>query len=303
MSKDNIVWAIDAFSEDTTQMKTGALLKAFNSGVSSPIEPVSVLSPYHFRLPIPAFKERQGEFQNQAETRIHKWAKKLKLHGLSKPSFVMCDEYSQRKSVTTLLDYAKEKNAGLIALNTHARKGLNRMMLGSFAETLMLQSSIPLLIVNPKTKVPTKIKTIFFPTDLSAASHQGFRAILPIAKRLKAQIIFYHKVEYVIPETYSMVYQTAAYAKYLDEDVKVRRKQAETWAKQATVAGVKATLVFDQSPNFVTQAILKSASKHKADLITIVSTSGTASTTLLGSITRQVVREAKVPVWALHVMH
>ena len=46
-----------------------------------------------------------------------------------------------------LVDYADSKKADLLVLGTHGRSGLMHMLMGSFAETLMRQSHLPLLVI------------------------------------------------------------------------------------------------------------------------------------------------------------
>ena len=299
-TKTKILWAVDPFSDKATQLSLAKYLKAFGMHAEDIIEPVSVLSPDHLKVPLQAFKEKHQDFSLEADKILSKWMKTLSLKGLVKHSLIVCNEYSRRKSVATLLEYAETEGSELIALTTHARKGVMRFLLGSFAETLLLKARIPLLIANPKSKLPSKIKKILFPTDFSQASKEGYNKILDLAKQLQSKLILYHKVEYVIAETYPMIYQTAAYEKYLEEDVAQRRKVAEVWAEQAKAAGISIEVVFDRSPSFVSRAISKSAKKHKVDLLAVVSSTNEASTLLLGSITRQLFRESPCPIWAFH---
>lgn len=44
-------------------------------------------------------------------------------------------------------DYAEEKDADLIVMGTHSRKGLERMLLGSVTEKVLRTSEIPVLTV------------------------------------------------------------------------------------------------------------------------------------------------------------
>ena len=47
----------------------------------------------------------------------------------------------------TVLQMAKEWNADLIVAGTHARKGLNRLLMGSIAEDVLRDSTVPVFIV------------------------------------------------------------------------------------------------------------------------------------------------------------
>lgn len=46
-----------------------------------------------------------------------------------------------------LVDYADQQGADLIVIGTHGRTGLMHLLMGSFAETVMRQSHLPLLVI------------------------------------------------------------------------------------------------------------------------------------------------------------
>ena len=52
-----------------------------------------------------------------------------------------------RDMAQQLVDFAESKNADLLVLGTHGRTGLMHLLMGSFAETVMRQSTLPLLIL------------------------------------------------------------------------------------------------------------------------------------------------------------
>lgn len=293
------VWAIDPFSEKAIQLKIARHLKEFMARSSNKVEPTAVLNPGQLRIPMDA-PDVKSQFKLAAQGALAKITKAVKIPNLLPPSFVFSQHYSQRKSIETFLDFAKEKKAELIVLGTHARSGMQRWLLGSFAESLILHSDIPLLVVNPKVHKPQKIKTVLFPTDLSPASERGLRKLMPTLERLKANLILYHKMDYVIPETYSMIYRTDIYEKYLKDDEKNRHTQLEKWSKMLTEKGIKCDIVIDEKPSFIPKAIVAAAKKHKVQMIALVSHTGPTSAVFLGSIARQVVRSADCPIWSWH---
>lgn len=83
-----------------------------------------------------------------------------------------------------LLNYAHESNADLIAVSTLSRKGATRFLFGSFAETLVLQSDIPVLILSPKTQFAGPLSEILFPTDLGETSKETLERVAEMAKAL-----------------------------------------------------------------------------------------------------------------------
>ncbi|WP_373740077.1 universal stress protein [Neisseria sp.] len=55
-----------------------------------------------------------------------------------------------REMAQELVDYADKNGAELLVLGTHGRSGLMHLLMGSFAETVMRQSHLPLLIIRSK---------------------------------------------------------------------------------------------------------------------------------------------------------
>ena len=49
----------------------------------------------------------------------------------------------------TIVDYATSKNADLIVINTHGRKGIKRVILGSVAEKVIQESPCSILALKP----------------------------------------------------------------------------------------------------------------------------------------------------------
>ena len=294
------LWAVDPFADKRTQLTVAKHLKEFLKGDSTQVEPTAVINPGQILIPQADGQEGREKFKLAAQSKLEKITQGLKLP-MTDSSIVFSDSYSQRKSVETLIHYAKEKHANFIALGTHAREGFNRWLLGSFAETLLLQSPVPLLIVNPRSHKPEKIKTVLYATDLSEASEKGVEKIIPVLKGLKAKLILFHKMDYVLPETYSLIYRSDVYEQYLKDDEKQRHVKLETLEKKLNAQGIKVEIIVDDRPGFVPEAIVKAAKKHKAQVIALVSQTGTAGATFLGSITRQVVRTASCPIWTWHV--
>ena len=52
--------------------------------------------------------------------------------------------------VTAVVSYAKQNGVDLIVVGTHARKGLDRFLLGSVAEKIIANSPVPVIVVPPK---------------------------------------------------------------------------------------------------------------------------------------------------------
>ena len=64
-----------------------------------------------------------------------------------------------RDMAQQLVDYAEEHQADLLVLGTHGRTGLMHLLMGSFAETVMRQSTLPLLIIRGVSEDKAETKT------------------------------------------------------------------------------------------------------------------------------------------------
>lgn len=297
---ERILWAMDPFSEKALQIKTLEAIHQFAQNTEAVIEPVTVLSPDQMRLPIQAFRSEAANFRLKAEEILNDWLSGIKEDNLLPFTLLVSEKYSIKSSTDMLTSYAKDSGASLIAVSTHARKGIARLIAGSFAETLLLRATLPLLVINPSVKLEP-ITKILFPTDMSGASKIAFDQLVLVARKLGADIILYHKVEYVIPDTYSVFTHHKLYEDYMDKDLENREEHLKGWIRAANQKFVKAELIFDREPSFVTQGVMEAVKKTGAQLIALCSHTGPVSAIMLGSVSRQILREAQCPVWTLHV--
>lgn len=66
------------------------------------------------------------------------------------PTMPVTCEVSGGPVADTILDYAMGIGADLIAMSTHGRSGLARMVIGSVADEIVRRSHLPVLLVHPK---------------------------------------------------------------------------------------------------------------------------------------------------------
>lgn len=52
--------------------------------------------------------------------------------------------------VIAIVSFARQNGVDMIVVGTHARKGLDRLLLGSVAERVVVESPVPVLIVPPR---------------------------------------------------------------------------------------------------------------------------------------------------------
>ena len=295
-----IIWAVDADMEDKALFqKTVKTIRAWTRDSSVTIAPVYVLSPDQVCLPTEFFGEMHDELKTTGRGKLEKALEKISLPGLEPTTVIVSPNYSLRSAVHELVSHARNEGATLIVASTLSKKGVTRFLFGSFAETLVLQSDIPVLLISPKTQPVSKVSHILFPTDLSDKAREVFHTVLSLAADQKAKLTLFHKVEYLNSFS-SPAFTPEIYHKCLDQDLERRRVGLAKLAQLASGRGVAVDIVTNTSGSSIVESIVKTARRMKVDLIALASQTGPVTTALLGSVTRQLVRRSSAPVWVVH---
>src|SRR5262245_14523996 len=87
----------------------------------------------------------QAKLRQDAEAYLHDVAEKLRARGLRTQTQVLADD----QPASAILAEADAQRAGLIAMETHGRSGLSRLVRGSVADKVIRGSHIPVLIHRP----------------------------------------------------------------------------------------------------------------------------------------------------------
>lgn len=300
-----IVWTVDPFGDLNEGLKISArMAKMVSDQTGAPIEPVYVLSPGGFNWAGDFSDAWVKKIQPQVETKMNERLKELGLTTLP-PKILVHKLLSLTGDTKKVIHYAKSSGARMVLLATHARQGLSRFVLGSFAETAILNSEVPLMLVNPKSEVPKGMSRTLFATDLSKSSKRGFKKFLGQIKGLTSSVVIYHK----LPDPIEPVIQTGVQMagggwvtvqQFLNKEGQEREKECQQMADEAKKMGFEAKVVLDRSPGFVTDAIINEIKTHKIDYVAMVSKTGPISTVLIGSIGRQMARVSPVPVYLFH---
>ena len=93
-----------------------------------------------------------------------------------------------------------QKQIDLIVVGTDARRGIEKVLLGSVAEQVFRDASCAVLTVGPHSyqdsgvDLPGEIRTCLFATDFSEASLRALPQAVSLANRTKAKLILLHVV-------------------------------------------------------------------------------------------------------------
>ncbi len=305
-----ILWAVDVFEPDHRQIMNHVVdgIRLINPDGSAKVEPVYLLSPEQLDLPVEFSPPWLQKYVPAAEAALSDQVKDLSLPGITRGKVLTQRKASVSGAIKALSDYAKSSKAELIVVGSHARQGFSRLMLGSFAESLLLMSKVPMLVVGPETfpkvigKGDLRVERVLFPTDFSPASFKVFKKALIFAKRLGAEVTLFH----TLTQPIEPVLQTGVYMMsggwvsvpaFLGKEEERIRKLADTWLRRTARIGEGTTFKLCQRPATISDSIVEEAKTGKYDLVAMAAQSGPVATALIGSVTRQVVRSAQVPVW------
>lgn len=297
-----IIWAVDPFEDSSTiRDRSAQALLALTKGTKASIEPVYVVPPNYYRASLELYLP-----QNLFKTEVAKSVLEKRLRGygfsnLKKP--VILDEpvFTTTGAVKQLTQYAENIGANVIVVGTHGRKGAKRMFLGSFAESLILSSSIPVITVGAGARPSGAIKHILFPTDLSKQSLREFPKVIDLANETGAKLTVLHTVFSPVPLSSPSARQLKDLTSYLEQVEDEATHRVEMLVQRARAYGVakcEAEVRISGLPPG--DAILKFAKAKGVDLIAMASHSGAVTATFVGSTTRQVVRSSSIPVWILY---
>lgn len=307
-----IVWAVDVFEDPAGPLDSVAqVVRRLQWKGQVAIQPVHVLSPTELNLSseLPSFWV--AEYLPSARQSIQRFIRELGLLGIEPPEVLVQPVASTAKAAAALLDYAERVGAEMVLVGTHARRGISRILLGSFAESLLLRSRIPVLSVSSRLKGEVDFGRALLPTGFGVQAKEIFRRAVRLAKGLGSSITIYH----AIPRPIEPVYHSGIYmlgAPYMasppwltlqdfhQREADRQRQHAEAWARWARNQGVAAEAWVEKDVVRVAESILEAARARNAGWIAMGAYHGPWAAALLGSITRRVVREAECPVWVMH---
>lgn len=302
-----LIWAVDPYNTDSKSLiKSAFYVDKLAKDLNAKVEPAYILSPNTFYLPTDYFiPPTEKEFLVAAKNKLDTTLEKLDSNNFLPGRVLRDDSYTLRGTCNTFIEYAKDQNASFIICNTHARRGIKRFWLGSFAETLIMYSTLPVVTINPKTQSSLKINNVLFPTDLSDSSKRSLEDFIFYARKFGARLHILHvtqgfrQIAALANEGLSEV----GYKFYYEEMKKIKRqseKRIKLLVNSCKQKGVPTTWQIVETKAGVLDEILKIAQKKKANLIAMATTSGPIESVVTGGIARQVARYAESPVWISH---
>lgn len=285
-----LIWAVDALSESGPHQNTWALLKALTKPTGAVVQPVFVLSPPLAQAEAPTQIEKA--YRALAEKNLADVVKKADGIEMLPGKILVSRSGSNRESVKVLEEHSVAHHADAIVVATHARRGMARLFLGSFAETLCFYSKLPVITVNPETRVRERISHILVPTTFQSQFLPACDQFAAYAKSVRARLtLFYKEPELPAP-------LAAPVSAYLENEAAARVRTGEAWCKTfADRYQIDVALHMDQNPGQVVSSIEEYALAKDCDMIAIATRADSFSALAMGSSASRVIRGAPCPVW------
>ncbi len=302
---NRILWAFNPFQKNRRVFKnTVALLKSLAKAGRSTVEPVFVVSPAEAKVVLEFSVPARIRFQTVARRACLRVLRRVRFKGLKPPKILVENHLMISYSAKTLANYASKAKANKIVVGTQAKAGMDRFVLGSFAETLLYFTKVPMILVNPWVKQIAPLRQILFATDFSPDSLSAFKKVCAMALRHDSALTLFHS----LPKPFQWAKQAAEFlfgrgmmdvSEYLAIESENRFHEAKPFINHARKMKIPIQFHLEQSDREAGEAILGFAKKSKVNLIALVAHTSRVRSSLLGSTTRGVLREAHVPIWVL----
>jgi nucleotide-binding universal stress UspA family protein len=198
------------------------------------------------------------------------------------------------KAAQSIQETAADEGASMIAMTTHGRSGLPRLVLGSVADEVVRTAIRPVLLVHASERPVTdvNIRRILVPVDGSALSESILPVVEDLAKTHGAELVLQ---QVITPPVFLYPGQVVPSALPALDDIESAVKDSiEVLAEALRKKGF--TIKSEVFVGYPADSILAAAAQHKVDMIAMSSHGRTGVGRLvLGSVTDSVVRSAYLP--------
>ncbi|MFN8446293.1 MAG: universal stress protein [Caldilineaceae bacterium] len=238
-----------------------------------------------------------GPLRAIAEIRAQYEAYFLKMRqSLQEKGYLVNTAIVEGDAAEEIINNAVASEADLIAMTTHGRSGIARWTLGSVADRIIHNTSLPVLLVRSQTDARhEEIKSILVPLDGSELSEKALPYAATLAKEHHAQL---RLIQAVSPSDIEYAITRLPTQSETDRALQRRFTLSDTYlshvAGELRSAGIKVeTNVLLGDP---ARCVVDEAEKQTVDLI-VISTHGRTgfSRWVHGSVANHVIRSVSVP--------
>jgi nucleotide-binding universal stress UspA family protein len=297
--KNTILVAEDLNTEGEARIKRGLLVGSLASKLAQKLN--CKLELFHaieaLTLAGKMTKEEQDSHAliSSAKTALTETAKKLEIEA-------EIQVYPGR-AITGILQELRNKPFEMVVQGSQAKRGFQRLIVGSVAEEVIRHAKIPVVTVGPEVEAIelSESPKILVATDLGETTERALTWAIQTAKLMNAEVILSHcpfrgydaGIHSALGVPYIPIYSDSLYKQIVEDAREALNKQA----KMVQEKGVRCRLSFREDQLFPEDALLMDVQKEKPFLLVM----GTHSKNLFssfyfGSTTRKMILSAPVPV-------
>jgi nucleotide-binding universal stress UspA family protein len=202
-------------------------------------------------------------------------------------------EVLQGEPARTIVEYAEARGVDLVVVPTRGRSGLRRFLLGSTAERVVRQATVPVLTVRPDEdlRLDYPSRNVLVPTDGSDCAREALSVGVDVANVDGASL---HVLSVVDTASLGVDVRTDVQSEQFEASANETVRRAVEFAEEAGVESVTGAV---ESGASVHRAILSYVDGHDVDLVVVGSHGRTGlDRYILGSVTAKLLRTAPVPV-------
>jgi nucleotide-binding universal stress UspA family protein len=226
-------WAISHLTEQSEE-KTAPI-----------VQPVYIVNDASSIVPQRLVGSYQKKIQILGDDSIIQMTQKIPLRHLNRLEVISGEFFSFQEGAKVLLDYAKSGGFNLIVASTHARFGSRSDALfpGSFVETILDQTEIPSLVVNPKWRMGHGVDRLVFPTDFSEESQVWFERAISLAQERKLKLTLFYKLDLPLSQSFETAVQVFPQLRDIFyQKVKKSQTEGKKWIEATKGKGVNVSL-------------------------------------------------------------
>ncbi|KKK66103.1 hypothetical protein LCGC14_2967460 [marine sediment metagenome] len=194
------------------------------------------------------------------------------------------------KPFLEVIQVAKEKDVDIIAIGTHGRAGVDRIILGSVAERVVRKAHCPVMVVRSRKYIG--FKRIIVPIDFSDCSRIALEYAAATARAHRSKLTILHVYEESFIEPYVRAANTEEEAQEIIRGIEqVNEGKYDEFLKKIDLGGVEYDKLLRKG--IPSNEIVETAREQQAQLI-VVGTHGRSGIKhmLIGSDAEEVVRNA-----------
>lgn len=179
----------------------------------------------------------------------------------------------QGEPASSIVAHASSEQADLIAMTTHGRSGVRRLLLGSVTEQVLRRATVPLITCKPGAKMEGWAHVVAL--DGSRRAESVLKDLVPVSRALGATLHLLHV------SSQEAGADVRAYLKQLAVQVKALGPNVTTAVRRGAVA----------------REILRYANEARAGIIALATHGRTGlDRVLMGSVAEAVLRQSNCPV-------